>query len=144
MTENGHIKRSYCSKSLPMDQLWEAPGKMQGPIGTVRSYDDLLAVARARMAHLSITFETLDDTAGVAPGYSAKLLGPNPSRRFGTMSFGAVMGALGLQFIAIEDAAALARVQPRLVKRLYPPRQRVPRTRPTIGRSKWERNRSVS
>lgn len=93
---------------------------MSRQLGVVRSYDDWLAIARARMCQLSITFETLDSLSGVASGYSAKLLGPNPSRRFGMMSFAAIIGALGIQLIAVEDADALARVQPRLVKRTRP------------------------
>ncbi len=83
---------------------------MPEPIGTIRSYDDLLDVARARMAALSITFETLDAVSGVASGYSAKLLGPNPSKRFGVMSFSAIMGALGMQLVAVVDEEAIDRV----------------------------------
>lgn len=90
-------------------------------LGIVREYADLLAVARAQMARLSITFETLDVVSGVQSGYSAKLLGPRPSRRFGRMSLPAIMGALGIALVAIEDADALARVRKRLVKRKMPP-----------------------
>ena len=99
---------------------------MTAPLGIVRTYDDLLAVARARMAQFSITFETLDAVSGVAAGYSAKLLGPNPGKRFGVMSFCAIMGALGIKLLAVDDPEALARVRPRLVPR----RKRLPQTRP--------------
>jgi hypothetical protein len=50
-------------------------------------------------------------------------LGPNPSNHFGPMSFCAVMGALGMKLVAVEDAEALAGVNSRLVKRLVAPRQ---------------------
>ena len=90
---------------------------MPEPLGVVRNYTDLLDVARARMAALSITFETLDAVSGVASGYSAKLLGPNPSKRLGAMSFAAVLGALGIELHAFEDQEALERLRPRLVKR---------------------------
>ncbi len=102
------------------------------PLGIVRSYDDLLAVARARMAALDVTFETLDAIAGVQPGYSAKLLGPRPSKTFGAMSFTAIIGALGLQLLAVEDRDQLARIGPRLVKRKTP-RYRHWRHQPSIA-----------
>ena len=35
------------------------------PIGTIRAYDDLVTVARARMIELDITFEILDAVSGV-------------------------------------------------------------------------------
>ncbi len=90
---------------------------MTEPLGIVRNYADLLAIARARMAALDVTFETLDDVSGVHRGYSAKLLGPNPSRGLGPISFCAIMGALGLQLVAVEDREAIARIGHRLVKR---------------------------
>jgi hypothetical protein len=40
------------------------------------------------------------------------------------MSFCAIMGALGIELVAVEDPEALARVAGRLVKRLVPPRNR--------------------
>lgn len=69
------------------------------------------------MAQLSITYETLDAVAGLQSNYSSHILGPNPSKRFGPMSLTAVMGALGMKFIAVEDPEAFARVRPRLVQR---------------------------
>jgi len=99
-------------------------------LGTIRDYDDLLVVARARKAALRITYETLDVVAGVQIGYSAKLLGPNPTKRMGAMSFSAIFGALGLQLIAVEDSAALARVRGRLVPRKTKLPQRPCQTRP--------------
>ena len=110
-------------------------------LGIVRGYDDLLDVARARMTELSITFETLDSLSGVCSGYSAKLLGPNPSKRLGAMSFAAIMGALGIQLLAVEDAAALDRIRSRLVPRKqrrseshWRHRGFVRRSAPTVGR----------
>jgi hypothetical protein len=88
-------------------------------IGTINSYDDLIAVARARMDQLEITFETLDAISGVQPGYSAKLLCPGHCKTFGPISFCAVMGALSMKLIAVEDLEALSRVRSRLVKRKY-------------------------
>ena len=91
------------------------------PLGVVRDYKDLIAVVRARVAALEITLETLDAVSGVQSGYSAKILGPNPTKNFGQLSLGAIMGALGLQLLAVDDREALTRVQGRLVKRRAPP-----------------------
>ena len=52
--------------------------------------------------------------AGLPTRYSSKVLGLQPTRRFGQISFEALLGALGLMLIVIEDAEALARVQRRL------------------------------
>jgi hypothetical protein len=78
------------------------------PIAVVKDYDDFRTAMRVRMAQLQITFETLDAVSGVQAGHSAKLLGPNPSKHFGPMSFCAVMGALGMKLVAVEDVEALA------------------------------------
>ncbi len=86
-------------------------------LGLVSEYDDLRAIARARMAELGISFETLDAVSGVCAGYSAKILGPHPCKRFGPVSLPAILGALGIKLVAFEDPEALARVQSRLVKR---------------------------
>ena len=83
----------------------------------IRSYDDLIVVARARMAELQITFETLDDCSGVQSGYAAKLLALSKIKTLGPMSFCAIMGALGIQLIAIEDAEAIARMKARWTPR---------------------------
>lgn len=113
------VKSVEYAVSSPTCDFGEAAGKidMAAPIGTIRSYDDLLALARARMAALNITFETLDAVAGTQPGYSAKILGPHPSRKLGHMSFAAIFGALGVEIRAYEDRAALARIRDRLVPR---------------------------
>lgn len=93
-------------------------------LGTVRDYDDLVAVIRARMIELDVTLATVDHVAGLPTNYASKLLGPKRSKRMGIIAFGAIMGALGIQFIVVEDANALARVRNRLVKR----RKRLPQS----------------
>jgi len=50
-------------------------------------------------------------------GYASTLLAPRPRKRIGPMSLGALLGALGLALVVVEDAAALARVRSRLVPR---------------------------
>jgi hypothetical protein len=90
------------------------------PLGVVRDYDDLLEIARNRMAQLQITFETLDSVSGCQPGYCAKLLGPMPSKRLGAMSLPAVLGALGMKLIAVVDDEQFAQIRDRLVRSKRP------------------------
>ena len=81
------------------------------PIAAVRSADDLRVLFRKRIASLGITYETADTIAGLPAGYTAKLLGPTPRRRFGPVSLEALLGATGIKLLAVEDAEALARSQ---------------------------------
>jgi hypothetical protein len=90
------------------------------PLAVIRSYDDLLTVARARMTTLNMTFAVLDEVSGVAAGYSAKLLAGRTRRRFGNVSLSAVFGALGLALVVVEDVEQLARVYDRLTPRIRP------------------------
>jgi len=88
------------------------------PIGTVKNYDDLLTIVRARVAELGISFETLDAVSGVCSGYSAKLIGATPCKRLGAVSLGAILGTLGIKLLVVEDLEQLARVRSRLVRRV--------------------------
>jgi hypothetical protein len=60
----------------------------------VDSYGALLDVLRRRMAELDLTFDRLNDIAGLADGHSAKILAPNPTKRLGSISW-SIFGALG-------------------------------------------------
>jgi hypothetical protein len=100
--------------------LWQGlPGaaKFNASLGVVRSADNLRALFRQRIASLGITFETADTIAGLPAGYTAKLLGPTPLRRFGPVALEALMSATGIMLIAVEDPDALARVKKRFVHR---------------------------
>jgi hypothetical protein len=87
------------------------------PIAVVRSADDLRGLFRQRIASLGITYETADLISGLPSGYSAKLLGPQPIRRFGPVAFESLLGACGIKLVAVEDGEAMARVKRRLVAR---------------------------
>jgi len=87
------------------------------PIAVVRSADDLRELFRQRIASLGITYETADLISGLPSGYSAKLLGPQPIRRFGPVAFESLLGACGIKLVAVEDTEAMARVKARLVAR---------------------------
>jgi hypothetical protein len=84
------------------------------PLAIVRSSEDLRELFRRRVVELNISLDTLDAVAGLPTRYSAKLLSLDPTRQFGAISFSALLGALALQLVAMEDAEALARVQRRL------------------------------
>ena len=96
-----------------------SPGEAPDPIAAVRTADDLRVMFRNRIVSLGITYETADEIAGLPAGYTAKLLGPTPLRRFGAISIEALLGATATKLLAVEDAEALARV-----KGLYVRRQR--------------------
>jgi hypothetical protein len=87
---------------------------MPEPLAIVRTTEDLRQLFRLRVAQLNISLETLDEIAGLPVRYSQTLLGPDPKKHFGAISFGSLLGALALQLVAQEDAAALARIQRRL------------------------------
>lgn len=83
----------------------------------IREYDDLVVALRVRMGELNISFVTLDEISGVQSGYSAKVLGPSKRKTLGPVSFGAMLGALGLKLLIIEDLQALELVKTRLQQR---------------------------
>ena len=86
-------------------------------LGRIESYEDLRRVLRARCDEFDITFLTLDELAGFSAGLSAQLLAPHTSRAMGRRSLAAILNALGIVLVAVEDAEALSRVLPRMRKR---------------------------
>jgi hypothetical protein len=94
---------------------WRDEMAEPAPLAIIRSSDDLRELFRRRVAELGISLDTLDEIAGLPTRYSAKLLSLDPTRQFGAISFSALLGALALQLVAMEDAETLARIQRRLV-----------------------------
>jgi hypothetical protein len=84
------------------------------PLGICRTSDDLRAILRARFAALGVSLETVDHIAGLPTRYTAKVIGLQPTRRFGQFSLDGLLGAAGIKLVAFEDTEALARVQGRL------------------------------
>lgn len=80
-------------------------------------YLDLHAAARARAEQLNVSRETIDDVAGLTNGYASKLLALPPIKKFGPISLGPTMRALGLKMIVVDDPEALAKVEGRLTPR---------------------------
>ena len=79
-------------------------------LGVCRTSDDL----RARFAALGVSLETVDHIAGLPTRYTAKVIGLQPTRRFGQFNLDDLLGAAGIMLVAFEDTEALARVQGRL------------------------------
>jgi hypothetical protein len=77
-------------------------------LATLRTYDDLVQVIRARRDELDVPHEIIDDIAGLAAGHTSKLLTPRPMKLIGPVSWN-VFEALGMSLVAIENGAALAR-----------------------------------
>ena len=80
-------------------------------LGVVRSYDDLHAILRARAEELEVSRTTIDEVAGLTPGYSSKLLAPRPMKIMGELSFGIILSALGIKLIAVIDTEMLTRFE---------------------------------
>jgi len=90
---------------------------MAQALAEVGAYDDLVAALRARAEALNVSRETLDEVAGLPSRYSSKLLSPNPIRSLGRVSLGAMLGALGVKLVLMEDGEAMEKIRSRLVKR---------------------------
>jgi hypothetical protein len=97
-------------------------------LGIATEYLHMVEICRRRMAERGMTFDDLDRWAGEPKGYSAKVLGhkaglPYHQHRFkfNQASFGPMMGALGIMWIAVEDQAAMAAVDKRSDRKLKTP-----------------------
>jgi hypothetical protein len=68
-----------------------------------RTYAELCDAFVARMVELNVQHLALDHRCGLASGYTGKLLGPKPPKRYGPMSFDLHLQALGLALVVIPD-----------------------------------------
>lgn len=73
-------------------------------MGVVSTYAELRRVVAARRGELRLSQLAVDDRAGLQDGYVSKL--ECGDRCFGDMSFDAVMGTLGLTFVAVRSSPA--------------------------------------
>lgn len=90
------------------------------PLGVAYCYRDLQRLLRSRAFELNTTFMALDEVSGTQSGYCAKLLGPNPNKNLGPMSFDALMPTLGVGLIVAEDLELAALMRERLPRRRRP------------------------
>jgi hypothetical protein len=83
-------------------------------LGVARDYAQLHALLRQRAEALNISRETIDQISGLPIGYSGTILAPARRKNLGPISLGAMLGALGLALVVVEDPDALARIKSRL------------------------------
>lgn len=86
-------------------------------IADVLDYDGLVSAIRARAEELNISRNTIDDVAGLTPGYASKLLAAVPLKKIGAVSLGPLLGALGMRIVLVEDLEQMRRVAERMTKR---------------------------
>lgn len=78
----------------------------------IDDYRGLVETCQQRAIELGISRLEIDRLAGLTEGYSAKLLGngnSNREKRMWPVGLEAILGALGLKLLLIEDEAATAR-----------------------------------
>src|SRR6516225_3156116 len=86
-------------------------------IADVSSYEAMLDALRRRVNELQLNGERFDEYAGLPRGYLSKLVGANPVRRLGMISFAPVLAGLGLRCLFVEDEAATQRLKKRVLPR---------------------------
>lgn len=98
------------------------------------SYLGLVAAVRARLLELGISYATLDELAGWTDSYATKLLGEEPIKYFGPMSFDAVLGSIGVDVAFIHNEAKVQRLR---AHRNFVPRKRAPNRVPIGGKQEY-------
>jgi hypothetical protein len=94
---------------------------------SARHFAELLAVLRQRVLDLNLTYEAVDDLAGLPTRSTAKILCDPPLRRASPFVLVLVVQALGLKLLVTEDAEQMQLMQTRL--------QRSQRAKPRAIRS---------
>jgi hypothetical protein len=80
-------------------------------------YPGMLDALRKRVNELGVNSERFDEFAGLPRGYFSKLVGANPIRRLGMISFQPVLAGLGLRCLFVEDEQATQRLKSRVPPR---------------------------
>jgi hypothetical protein len=83
------------------------------PLAVVRDYNGLVEAIRARVTQLQVSYETVTEVSGLPDRHINKLL--CGLKRFGPVSLGLTLSALGMAIVLVQDDEALAKVKPRLV-----------------------------
>lgn len=86
----------------------------------IRSMPELISALRTRAQTLGLAYGTVDAIAGLPDRYTSKLFAPVPIKNLGPISFEAILGALGVTVILVEDPAQCARVVGRWTQRKRP------------------------
>jgi hypothetical protein len=88
------------------------------PLAVIRSYDQLVDAIRARVTQLQVSYETVTEVSGLPDRHINKLL--CGLKRFGPVSLGLTLSALGMAIVLVQDDEALAKVKPRLTPKKNP------------------------
>jgi hypothetical protein len=107
-------------------------------VATAGNYLELIAGLRARVAELGISYSTVDQIAGWTDTYATKLLAEEPGRNLGPMSLDALVGALGLKIVLVED---LERLEKARRHRDFVPRKHRPRRPRAVGEQAYVAHR---
>jgi hypothetical protein len=81
-------------------------GAVQPFCRQVNDYSALVDAVRDRSEQMEMSRLELDRISGLADGHVAKIVSPHPTKKFGILSLGAVLQALGLVLVVIEDPVA--------------------------------------
>lgn len=91
----------------------------------VEDYCGLWNSFRQRIDELGLTRAEVSYLAGLQEGYVGKLAGPAMVKKYGIVSLGATLSALGCKLVLVEDPEATAKVMERAQKRRRPLRKSV-------------------
>lgn len=86
---------------------------MAEPLAVATSYDDIIRCFRERASALGMTDKTIEEIGGFTGGHVGKLLGAARTKNLGPLTFGMMLGALGLKFAIVEDEEQTARIRKR-------------------------------
>jgi hypothetical protein len=124
-------KKTRPRKKAPKPIASKSPPSAGRPAAVAQvftSYSTLIETCRVRCDQLELSRAELDRLSGLPDGYSSKLLGRDGcgqrQKRVWPVSLDAMLGALGLQVILIENEAALARTLARREKPVNRSQQR--------------------
>jgi hypothetical protein len=104
----------------------------------VRDYGSLVDALRAAKEHREISNETLEQIAGLCGGFVDKLLGVNQDKKMGPVVLGLLCGALGVEFVMRQSAAAV-----KMAHRWEKRNSKQIRTRRTVSQYALDRCRPV-
>jgi hypothetical protein len=80
-------------------------------LAIMADYDGVWKAIRDRVDAMQITRETLNGMANLQDGYMGKLLGGAQGKRFGKLSLGKTLGAIGCDLALIEDEIQTAKIR---------------------------------
>jgi hypothetical protein len=87
------------------------------PLAVVRDWHQFRQAFRDRCTELRVSRLTVDRIGRLPDGQASKLLSAVPDQGFGVRSLPAMLAAVGLALVVVEDAEATARIRPHLVPR---------------------------